>query len=161
MSERIPAGGLYRTATGIHEPLSLEHLRLARYMASTYCRSREFCREYIERTLRASILVAKARINDLVGTDYTGLDSEILSLIDKLVEFYAKYLAGLYVLAGEDVLAKASTTLKLPRSNAWLVAGDIAKLKAGEAAALFVAGLIEPIETGALRIVKTGKTRKE
>ena len=155
MSERIPAGGLYRTAAGIHEPVSLEHLRLARYMVSTYCRSEEFCKDYLDRVSRASVLVAKSRINDLVGTDYSGLDSEILGLIDRLVEFYAKYLAGLYVLAGEDVLVRASTTLKLPKSNAWALRGDIVRLKAGEAAALFIAGLVEPVETSAVKLAKT------
>ena len=154
MSERIPAGGPYRAAIGIHEPLTLEHLRLARSLVSSYCRSMEFCVKYIEKVSKAALLVAKARVNDLVGTEYSGLDSELISLFNRFIDFYAGYLAGLYVIAGEDVIARAKTTFKIPQTNAWALEGDIVKLKAHTAMALFVAGLIEPVESFPLKTVK-------
>ena len=37
MSSEVPAGGPYKAALGMHEPLTVEHLKEARRQLSYYC----------------------------------------------------------------------------------------------------------------------------
>ena len=145
MSERVPAGGAYKAAVGLHEPLSVEHLRSARSMLSIYCRrSGPFCSKYLSLARRASLLVAKARIGDLSGdAKYSGVDEELLKLYEGLVEVYASVLSGLLVSIGEYVMVRAKATVI--GGGVDLVEGEVTLLPLGKAASLYLAGVVEPV----------------
>lgn len=149
MSEGIPAGGPYRAAIGMHDTLTLEHLRAARSTLSTYCRSPEYCREYIRVLEEASRLVARARARDL-GGEYRGVDRGVLDAIGRILEFYASYLAGLYMVSGEQVLVEAVE--EVSRGGVPYQPGDIMLLDPGDAATLYAAGLVKPVHSLALHV---------
>ena len=148
MSERIPAGGPYRALSGTHEPLTSELLREARNALSSYCQGdRRFCVKYVEKVLEVSAGIAFKRLVDLYGEDYRGVDSDVLRLLDSLVEFYSKYMAGVYALHGEEVLVKYKAGLTAGGRSVF--PGEIAVLQPGEAAKLYIAGLAEPVASNA------------
>ncbi|MEB3779626.1 MAG: hypothetical protein GSR85_05270 [Desulfurococcales archaeon] len=152
MSERIPAGGAYRAAVGLHESLSVEHLRNARSILSTYCSEPGvLCGKALEVVRRASMLVAEARISDLAGKpDYTGIDAGIIKLHSRLIEFYSLYISGLVVTYGEHVLVKALTSLRM--EGLTVEPGDIIRMEPERAAGLYLAGLVEPVASNAIKL---------
>ncbi len=149
MSERIPGGGPFRAASGMHEALSIEHLREARRLLSYYCRSPEFCEAYLDRLRRVSRSVASLRLVEL-GNDYKGVDEDILRAHSILEEFYTAYLAGFLVLVGDQVLVEALGDVR--GENVKLVAGDIVPMPLDVAAGLYIAGLARPVESNAIRL---------
>lgn len=156
MSERIPAGGPFRAAAGLHESLTLEHLREARQALSYFCSSGGFCGEYLERMLEVARAVAELRINDLAWKKgYVGLDRGVMEIYQRLVHFYSHYIAGVLVTVGEDVLVRSKANLDY--GGLVLVKGDVTMLKVDLAASLYVAGLVEPVESNAIRL---GAARK-
>ncbi len=146
MSEHIPAGGPYRTAIGLHESLSMEHVRAARETLSYYCRAPGFCSEYQRIILETGMLAAKARLEELAYKRYTGMDQGILEAYRRLTEFYGLYLSGLLVPSGEGVLVKARAGFHVPGS-AVAAPGDVLALPLGVAASLYAAGLVEPVRS--------------
>lgn len=151
MSEAFPAGSPYRAAIGEHESLSIEHLRTARRLLSTYCSSTpSMCRHYLRVVSEVSRLVAKVRLEDL-GLDekYSGADADMLRLYKRMVEFYSAYLSGVLVMVGERILCRVVRGFKYNRSM--LMEGEVILLRPSEAAALYMAGLIEPVKSVALR----------
>ncbi len=152
MSERIPAGGPYKAAAGLHEPLSLEHLMEARRAASIYCGSQdEYCCQFLRHLKKASILVAKARIRDLVeNANYTGIDSGILELYNRLVEFYADYISASLLSYGENPVMHLRTSIVL--DGVKLEKGEYVEMDPAKAAALYVASIAEPVETTFIKI---------
>jgi len=149
LSERIPGGGPFRAASGMHEALSVEHVREARRLLSYYCRSRDFCEPYVERMERIARSVAALRLADL-GEEYKGVDEPIIKAHSMLVAFYAAYLAGFLVVVGDYVLVEALGDVR--GGNVKLVAGDVAPLPLDVAAGLYVAGLARPVESNAIRL---------
>ncbi len=149
MSERIPGGGPFRAATGMHEALSVEHLREARRLLSYYCRSPDFCGPYLERLERVARAVAQLRLADL-GPEYRGVDEGFVRAWGRLVEFYAAYISGAIVVVGDDVLVEALGDVRGERVK--LVAGDVTYLPVEIAAGLYVAGLVRPVESNAIRL---------
>ena len=149
VSEGIPGGGPYRAAVGMHDPLTVEHLHSARNMLSIYCRGSEFCREYMGLVEEASRLVAVARIHDL-GGDYRGIDMGIIEGVGRMIEFYARYLSGMYVTVGEMVLSRFNEVLTL--DGILYMRGDITLLDPGRAVTLYASGVIEPVESIPARI---------
>lgn len=155
MSERVPAGGAYRAAVGLHEPLSVEHLRAARHLLSIYCRTANpFCSKYLDLVRRASLLVARARIEDLSSdSSYSGIDEGVIRALERLVDFYSNLIAGIMVTVGEYVLVKARATVI--GGGADLVEGEVSLVPIDRAATLYVAGLVEPVKSAAA--VKPGE----
>ncbi|MCE4603733.1 MAG: hypothetical protein F7B20_02060 [Aeropyrum sp.] len=160
MSERIPAGGPYRALAGSHEPLTTEALREARTVIAHYCSAEaKFCSNYVERLLELSRGIAFKRMVDLYGRqDYKGVDEGIHAALRRLVEFYTHYIGGLYSLHGEDVIVKASATVA---GEVELVRGEVTTLPPGEAAKLYVAGLVEPVLSNALTLRLKGSNLGE
>ena len=152
MSSEIPAGGPYKAALGMHEPLTVEHLKEARRQLSYYCTAHaRFCREFIARVRDASLNVARARLEDLPASkDYVGVDKSVLDVAERLVNFYSEYIAGLLALHGEDVAVEAKADVKIGKLP--LKRGEIAFLDPGLAARLAVAGLAEPVRSNAISL---------
>ncbi|MCE4625576.1 MAG: hypothetical protein F7C35_06930 [Desulfurococcales archaeon] len=144
MSERVPAGGPYRAAIGLHEGFNLEHLSEARKILSTYCGSgRGYCCTVISMLERIAPLVARARLEDLAGdSKYEGLDKEVIELFSGLLEFYSGYISGLLLGYAEDVIVRVREAFRL--EGHLLYPGEYVRLTPGKAAALTLAGLVEP-----------------
>lgn len=151
MSERIPGGGPFRAASGMHESLSVEHVREARRMVSYYCRSPEFCGPYVGRLRRVSVAVAALRLSDLSdGDDYRGVDEGFIRAYRMLLRLYASYLEGSLVVVGDYIIVEALGDVR--SGDVKLVAGDVAPLPLEVAAGLYVAGLVRPVESNAIRL---------
>ena len=152
MSERVPAGGPFKSAVGLHEALNVEHLREAKRLLSTYCMEPgDYCESYLERLMRISRLVASSRLEDLKGDeDYAGVDQEIIRLYSRIIEFYSSYIAGVVSTFGEHVIVKAKSTFEVGR--ALYIRGEIVKLPLDKAAPLYVAGLVEPVKSAAVTL---------
>ena len=146
MSAGIPAGGPFKAAVGLHEALSLEHLREVRRLLSSYCLAGEgYCREALRLVREAARLIARARLEDLVDDDkYQGLDAPLLALIRRLRDVYEAYLSGTMALAGENpvVYFKWSASIEgVPYED-----GDIAIVKPSTAFKAVACGAAEPLE---------------
>ena len=144
MSERVPAGGPFRAAAGLHEPLSLEHIHEAKRLLSSYCPGR-FCGELLSRLEPTSLLVAEARLQGLAWREkYAGVDEGILSAYRELVEHYARYIAGLYATHGEYLLVEVTGAVEV--DGVLLRKGEVARLPPGKALRLVLAGLARPLQ---------------
>ena len=151
MSEGVPAGGPYKAAVGIHETLSIEKLRSDKRVLVNYCISnREYCSEFVKRVLEASRSIAATRLYDLSGIDYKGIDSDIIFIFNKIVDFYSRYLAGMLVTHGEDVMVEIKHDVEVDGLS--LNRGNITFLNPGKAAALYLAGLVRPIASNAINL---------
>ncbi len=150
MSERIPAGGAYRAATGMHDSLNLEHIVEAKRLLYTYCPG-EFCRRFLDLLSEASGLVAKARIEDLSYKEsYSGIDSGVMNLYRGLVDFYSGYLSGVLVTVGEDVVVRVLSPLSI--DGVVVEAGETVRLPPERAAGLVLAGLAEALRETAIKL---------
>lgn len=151
MSERVPAGGPYRAAAGMHERLTLEHLSEARRLLSSYCRSsRDYCCRVASILTAISPLVARARLEDLSKGDYEGLDKGIIEIFQRLIDFYARYIGGELLTYGEDVVVRVRSLVEV--EGVTLYPGEYARLPPGRAAALVIAGMAEPGRATAIKI---------
>lgn len=151
MSERIPAGGPYRALSGAHEPLTSELLREARNMLSSYCQGdRRFCSKYVERVLEVSHRVAFKRLVDLYGEEYRGVDRGIVKVFEDLIDFYSRYIAGVYALHGEEVLVKFKAEAVIGGRR--VSPGEVAVLQPGEAARLYIGGFAEPVASNSVAL---------
>ncbi len=155
MSERIPAGGPYKAAIGMHEPLSLEHLMEAKRMLSVYCGAGEqYCCSLIRYLVEASLLVARSRLNDLIDNKkYNGIDKGLLVLYDRLIKFYALYISGLALTFGEDPIMIAKHRVEI--DGVLVQPGEYIRLPVDKAAALYLAGIMEPAQTTFIKIGTT------
>ena len=152
MSERVPAGGPFKAAAGMHESLSLEHLGEARRLLSSYCGSgEEYCCRVVSILRTVAPLVARARIEDLAlsGQSYEGLDKPVLGLFSRLAELYAEYISGLLLTHGEDVIVQALRAFELEGVRVW--PGEYVRLPPARALALVAAGLARPARALAIK----------
>jgi len=150
LSERVPAGGPYRAAAGMHEPLSLEHIAEAKKLLSSYCPGR-FCEPLLSSLRESSLLVAEARLLDLAWEKgYAGIDSEVVKALPRLVDLYARYISGMLLTHGEYVIVRV---LRVFESRGSLLRkGDIARLPPGEALLLALLGMVEPLEEASVKM---------
>ncbi len=152
MSERVPAGGPFRAAAGMHDMLSLEHLIEARRIISSYCGAgEEYCCRITRLIMDSSRLIAKIRLEDLADNeDYKGLDRGILDIKRKLVELYADYIAGALLGYGEDVVVRIESLVEL--DGAVFYPGEYLRLDPARAISLVLAGLASPGEATSIKI---------
>lgn len=150
MSERVPLGGPFKAAMGMHEPQTLEPLREARRQLSTYCASpSEMCSKYLEVIVEVSSRMAAVRLEDITAKGaYEGIDKPIIAAYKKLLEIYAKYIAGLLVVWGDQLLVELSGNVEVKGRT--LNKGDLVNLSLEEALGLILSGLAKPIESIAL-----------
>ena len=154
MSERVPAGGPFRAASGMHDSLNLEHLSDAKTILYTYCPGR-FCKEFLGRLMEASMLVAKARLHDLSFSDnYVGIDKGFFDSMRMMVEIYADYISGLAVTFGEDIVVRIKTVLVL--DDIVLEPGDVVPLPLDKAVGLILAGVAELARETAIKLSDNG-----
>ena len=154
MSERVPAGGPYRAAAGLHEPLSLEHIHEAKRLLSSYCPGR-FCGELLGRLEATGLLVAEARIQGLAWSEkYAGVDEDILEAYRELVAHYARYISGAYATHGEYILVEIEATVEV--DGVLLRRGEVARLPPGKALRLALAGLARPLPETSIKLAAAG-----
>ncbi|MDM7275754.1 MAG: hypothetical protein P3X22_006540 [Thermoprotei archaeon] len=151
MSERVPLGGPFKAAMGMHEPQTLEPLREARRQLSTYCASpSEVCGKYLEVIVEVSSRMAAVRLEDIAARGaYEGIDKPVIVAYKKLLEIYSKYLAGLFIVWGDQLLVELSGSVEV--KGKMLNKGDLVNLSLEEALGLILSGLAKPIESIALR----------
>ncbi|MDQ7081632.1 MAG: hypothetical protein Q9N34_00485 [Aquificota bacterium] len=68
-------------------------------------------------------------------------------MFDRVIDFYSRYLAGMLVTHGEDVLVEVKSGVEVDSLE--LNKGDITFLSPGKAVALYLAGLVRPIASNA------------
>lgn len=157
MSNSIPAGGPFKAAVGLHEPLTASTLAQTRRILASYCASswRDLCLKIIKVSSEASALVSRARFEDLAfnGT-YRGSDSPLFEKIRVIINFYAKLIAGLIVVYGDKPLVRAKA--KVPLGNSTLEPGEVVLLPLAEAALLSALGFVEPVESNLLKFAQPG-----
>jgi len=157
LSERVPAGGPFRAASGMHEALTLEHLNEAKKLVSSYCPG-DFCERLVELLSETSRLVAEARLQDLAWEEaYSGVDSNIVAVLRELVEYYANYIAGFYTVHGEYIVVEATAAFEV-EDGILLKKGDVVRLPPGKAVRLIIAGLARPLWEASIKLagVKPG-----
>ena len=152
MSSEVPAGGPFKAALGMHEPLTIEHLKEARRQLSYYCLAeKRFCAEYVKRVKEISLNVASARLEDLAGGEgYAGIDKDLISILGELAGFYADYLSGLLALHGEEVAVIAVAGFEAKGIR--LRRGEATVLPPGAAARLTLAGMAKPVKSNAINL---------
>jgi len=152
LSERIPSGGPFKASIGLHEPLSIEHLREARRLLASYCSEpSRFCEKYIEVVGEIARLVGAVRLEDLMDrSDYTGVDSGVIQLLRKLMEAYSKYIAGFLLTLEDRIAVKALKSVEV--GGIRLEEGEVALLPPSEAFPLYLAGEVELIESNLIRL---------
>jgi hypothetical protein len=146
LSTRIIEGP-FRAAVKLHDPIALEHLRESRRALTTYClKPGATCRAYLNLAVEVAYSMAALRLYDLRGSkEYSGLDSDIIRILDALIAVYAKLLAGLIVTVREDVMVRFKATVEV--DGKVYRRGDIARLPIERFVKLAVAGLVEPFES--------------
>ncbi len=155
LSERVPLGGPFKAAMGMHEPQTLEPLREARRQLSTYCASpSELCSKYLEVLAEVSSRMAAVRLEDIATSGaYEGVDKPVIAAYRKLLEIYSKYIAGLLVVWGDQLLVELAGSVEV--EGRMLNKGDLVNMNLEEALGLILSGLAKPVESIALREGKT------
>ncbi len=150
MSERVPAGGVFRAASMMHESLNLEHLNEAKSLLYTYCPG-PFCREFLDRLAEASKLVAKARLSDLsFDENYMGIDGGLFKAVRRILEVYSDYISGIAVTFGEDMAVRVISPFAL--DNTVVEPGEIVPVPLDKGVGLILAGLAEPVRETAIKL---------
>lgn len=145
MSSEIPGGGPYRAAIGSHDVITAESLRSIRKARSSYCSGDlEVCRRYLGLVREAADLIARARLEEMSGQGYNGVDAGFLRVCERVRDLYAKYISGSAVSRGESVLVEAKSDLLTPEGDL-VMAGDVWYVDVRTAAALYALGLVEPV----------------
>jgi len=146
LSTRIIEGP-FRAAIKLHDPIALEHLRESRRALAIYClKPGVTCKAYLNLAVDVAHAVATLRLYDLRGSkEYSGLDSGVVRVLDSLIEVYAKLLAGLIVVVGENAMVRFKTTIEM--EGRVYRRGDIAMLPLDKLATLTIAGLVDPFES--------------
>ncbi|MEM0340791.1 MAG: hypothetical protein QXN05_05125 [Acidilobaceae archaeon] len=158
MSERVPAGGIYRAISGMHESLTLDNVKEARRTLSIYCRQLdEFCENYVSLVSKAAEKTAKIRVEDLMESkDYKGLDQQLFDILKKVLNVYSKYIAGFLVTWNELVVVQFLTDVKIRGRT--FEKGEVALLPLHEAAVLSVTDIVKVFESIALVEQRKEKT---
>jgi hypothetical protein len=146
LSTRIIEGP-FRAAVKLHDPIALEHLRESRRALTTYClKPGATCRAYLNLAVEVAYSMAALRLYDLRGSkEYSGLDSGIIRILDALIAVYAKLLAGLIVVVGENAVVKFKANIEV--EGRVYRRGDIARLPLDKLVAFTIAGLVDPFES--------------
>jgi len=153
MSSSTPAGGPFKAAVGLHEPLNASLINQARRLLSNYCSSpghARLCLEAVRITRTASQLVARARFEDLLFNDkYSGADKPLFRLLQGVVEFYARLIGGFIVTYGDKPMVEVRAGVSL--GGLKLEPGEVVLLPLAEAAFLSALGMVEPVESNLLK----------
>jgi len=114
LSERIPAGGPYKAAIGIHEQINADDIKDSRKLWSTYCSNDlELCKRFYNVVISMTNLISEARLEDIDVKNYQGIDKEFLNVVETIKNNYSLYLSGGVISFGEFVLAKFNRDLTL------------------------------------------------
>jgi hypothetical protein len=157
MSKSIPAGGPFKAAVGLHEPLTGANLREAKKALLNYCLAGpDFCRKYLEVINNVSDLIAKVRLDDLLFEEkYEGVDAELFKALRAIVNTYAKILAGEVAGYGDRILV--ITTRETLYNGKHLKEGEILLLPISEALILTALSVVTPVESNLLKLASLGR----
>jgi len=157
LSKSMPAGGPYKAAVGLHEPLTAASLSASRKALLSYCASKgrlPYCSKYLDLVTRLSRDISRARFEDLLfDSEYQGADSRLFAIIRRALEFYADLLAGKLGVYGDRILVK--TRYPLRYHSLILEEGEIVLIPIPEALLLASLGLLEPLESNLLKLAST------
>jgi len=155
LSERIPVGGPFRAAAGLHEPLNYDHIGEAKRVIAYYCPG-EYCERLLALIEESAKLVAKARLEDLSRSEkYQGIDQGVIDLYLRLAEFYSGYISGFYAGYGELVAVEILASVEI--DGVLVMPGETLLLPPGRAAALTVAGLARPLEEILIKLARASQ----
>jgi hypothetical protein len=149
----IPAGGPFKAAMGIAEPLSKEHLKKTFDMISAYCGSKqglEYCEKFRGELEEAALLIAFLRLKELgfnsKDKSYDGLDKGVFEFINKLAEVYAAHIVGKYMITETGhVVARARKTFQHPYKKSFVVTGEYLFLALSDSVLLSALGFVDPV----------------
>lgn len=152
MSGRIPAGGAFRAAVGMHESLSIDHIREARKALLNYCLDERHCGKYLRLLDSASRLISKVRITDLSWDEsYQGVDSPLFAIIRRLSRVYSRLISGRIVAIGDSMLVRVLSNVTI--DGVEYEAGDVAVVDIHYALRLAASGLAEPVESNVIKLL--------
>ncbi|MDP8003031.1 MAG: hypothetical protein ACP5I6_01080 [Caldisphaera sp.] len=147
MSERIPVGGPFRAAIGLHEQVNADSIRDSRRLWGLYCSNdNKLCEKFYEIIYELSNYIAEMRIEDINYEDYKGIDREFFAKLNKIKSDYASYLSGEIISFGEYVLVKANKDLIL-LNNKFIERGEMTLVLLEEAILLSALGNVSLIKS--------------
>jgi hypothetical protein len=147
LSERIPVGGPFRAAIGLHEQVNADSIRDSRRLWGLYCSNdNKLCEKFYEIIYELSNYIAEMRIEDINYEDYKGIDREFFAKLNKIKSDYASYLSGEIISFGEYVLVKANKDLIL-LNNKFIERGEMTLVLLEEAILLSALGNVSLIKS--------------
>ncbi|AFZ70167.1 hypothetical protein Calag_0396 [Caldisphaera lagunensis DSM 15908] len=157
MSEKIPAGGPYKAAIGIHEQLNADDIKDSRRLWSTYCTNDlELCKKFYDIIINISNLIAEARIEDIDSSTYQGIDKDFLNIMNSIKNNYSLYLSGSIISFGEFVLVKFNRGISLPNGK-FIEKNEISLIPLEEAILLSSLKYVDPVTTLSYSIINKQK----
>ena len=149
----IPAGGPFKAAMGIAEPLSKDHLRKTYDVVSVYCGSKhgiEYCKRFQEELEEAALLIAFLRLKELgfnsKNESYDGLDKGIFDFISRLANVYAAHITGKYLITETGhVVVRAKKSFQHPYKRSFVLTGEYLFLTLSDSVLLSALDFVEPI----------------
>ncbi len=157
MSEKIPAGGPYKAAIGIHEQLNADDIKDSRKLWSAYCSNDlELCRKFYDIIMNISNLISEARIEDVDASTYQGIDKDFLYIINLIKNNYSLYLSGAVISFGEFVLVKFNRDISLPNGK-FLEKNEISLIPIEEAILLSSLKYVSPVTTLSYNVINRQK----
>ncbi len=158
MSGRIPAGGAFRAAVGMHESLSVDHVREARKALLYYCLGEKHCQKYLNLLDASARLIAKSRIADLAWEEnYQGIDAPLFAVIRRLSKLYSEFISGKLVVVGDSMLVRILSSVTV--DGVEYEAGDAALIDIHYAVRLIASGLAEPVESNIIKLLAQPASR--
>ncbi len=158
MSGRIPAGGAFRAAIGMHESLSVDHIREARKALLYYCLDERHCQKYLSLLESSSKLIAKSRVADLAWDEsYQGIDAPLFAVIRRLSSLYSEFISGKIVVVGDSMLVRMLS--KVTVDSVEYEAGEVALIDIHYAVRLIASGLAEPVESNIIKLLAQPASR--
>ncbi len=153
----IPAGGPFKAAMGIAEPLSKDHLRKTYDIVSVYCGSKqglEYCRRFREELEEAALLIAFLRLKELgfnsKNDGYDGIDKGVFDFINKLADVYAAHIIGKYLITETGhVVVRAKKSFQHPYKKSFVVPGEYLFLALSDSILLSALEFVDPVSAKA------------
>ncbi|MEB3825721.1 MAG: hypothetical protein LRS47_03530 [Desulfurococcales archaeon] len=155
----LPAGGPFKAAMNVMEPLSKEHIRKMTAMLKVYCSSKfdkEYCNTFLRYINETSKYVSRIRIERLgieeVGdTGYEGLDKALFEFIARITHIYSLHLNGCFTTTeNAQVLTRVKNYFAAPWSKTVLMPGEYVFLPFSQSVIMSALGLVEPLRSHVL-----------
>jgi len=155
LSERIPAGGPYKAAIGIHEQINADDIKDSRKLWGTYCSNDlELCKRFYNVVISMTKLISEARLEDIDAKNYQGIDKEFLNIMEYIRNNYSLYLSGSVISFGEFILVKFNRDLTLLNGK-FMEKNDVSLIPMEEALLLSSLNYVELVKTLSYKIINS------